>query len=134
MCNRSTLSNTHYLPSGYLSHDRNTAPVVLYVSGTGAPDIFVSLLPLLTVPLVLLVRGDNAIIVFGLASWSLHRLPFFTHGLARLASCSPRADICRLSHHFDSLSTFFPFYIHLSHFSTSIVSTTSDLRYRSKCT
>src|SRR6266404_2642827 len=23
MCNRSTLSNTHYLPSGYLSHDRN---------------------------------------------------------------------------------------------------------------
>src|SRR6266404_259960 len=24
MCNRSTLSNTHYLPSGYLSPDRNT--------------------------------------------------------------------------------------------------------------
>src|SRR6266404_6679386 len=24
MCNQSTLSNTHYLPSGYLSHDRNT--------------------------------------------------------------------------------------------------------------
>src|SRR6266404_4635667 len=23
MCNRSTLSNTHYLPSGYLSSDRN---------------------------------------------------------------------------------------------------------------
>src|SRR6266404_4418109 len=23
MCNRSTLSNTHYFPSGYLSHDRN---------------------------------------------------------------------------------------------------------------
>src|SRR6266404_5653775 len=24
MCNRSMLSNTHYLPSGYLSHDHNT--------------------------------------------------------------------------------------------------------------
>src|SRR5882757_8361551 len=27
MCNRSTLSNTHYLPSGYLSHDCNTTPI-----------------------------------------------------------------------------------------------------------
>src|SRR5882762_9435547 len=26
MCNQSTLSNTHYLPSGYLSLDRDSAP------------------------------------------------------------------------------------------------------------
>src|SRR5467141_3943466 len=30
MCNRSTLSNTHYLPSGYLSSDRNN-DILIYM-------------------------------------------------------------------------------------------------------
>jgi hypothetical protein len=51
--------------------------------------------------LVLLVRGDDAIVCSSSASWLFHRPPFFTRGFACLASCFPRADIRRLLHHLD---------------------------------
>src|SRR6266404_6604948 len=83
------------------------------------PDIFVSLLPLLTIPLVLLVHGDNAIVVYGSASWPFHQPPSLIRGLTCLTSCSPCADIRRLSHHLDPFCLPFPpSYVHLSQLST----------------